>query len=82
MRWFYSKGAFLVLVWVLLSTMAIALTIRAAQELTTNNYYPDKLAAIPLPLGWLAHTKFGSNIDVSFMLEISVFTLFLDYEIM
>ncbi len=95
-RWFYSKGSFLVLVWVLLSTLTVALSVRTAQELITNRYYPDWLAAIPatvsvlviLPLGWLAHTKFGvynaikCGIILLFLSTflLSFFSLFLDYD--
>ncbi len=85
------------LFWVLLSTIAMASTGRTAQELMSNKYYSEWLAValpfslgflITLPLGWLAHTKFGvynaTKVGVILMFlstfTISAFTLVLDYD--
>ncbi len=67
MRWFYSKGAFLVLIWVLLCSTTISLIFRTFQvQFNIANYSPW-LFTIPLvvgiltvlPVGWLANSKFG-----------------------
>ncbi|XP_064402261.1 solute carrier family 15 member 4-like isoform X1 [Halichondria panicea] len=65
-RWFYSKGAFLVLVWVLLSTLSLSsfVTLQAIRHNKLNHSFEwlfailvSVAAATILLLGWLANTK-------------------------
>ncbi len=96
-RWFYSKGAFLVLFWIFLSTTAITTSFRIFEILNRNKYNSHWLSAIPvivcilmiLPLGWLANTKIGvyntAKLGIVLLLvttfTTSFCTLFLDYKL-
>ncbi len=63
-RWFYSKGAFLVLIWVFLSSLSLS-SFTTLQALQRNKRLSDWLLAVPISvvvalialLGWLANTK-------------------------
>ena len=65
-KWFYSKGAFLVLVWIMLSTMACVSVSHVFQH--PNVFFPKWLSAIPVVFGlfgavfsgWLADAKLGN----------------------
>ena len=69
-RWFYSKGAFLVLVWIMLLTIScISVFHMLHQQLANLNFVIQKwLIAIPLVFGllgsvfsgWLADAKLGN----------------------
>ena len=67
-RWFYSKGAFLILVWCLLMSMIATTVTRFFYQLVNIHQFPDWISLIPylfavpvLPLsGWLADKKFGN----------------------
>ncbi len=68
-RWFYSKGAFLVLVWIMLSTIACTLVTHVfSQRPDINFLIPKWVLAIPLVggllgavfSGWLADAKLGN----------------------
>ncbi len=96
MRWFYSKGAFLVLVWVILCSMTATLACRIIEEVSADGYVPSWLIAIPLlitcvaalPLGWLANTKIGVYNTTKYGMIlmflstflVSVSTLFFDFD--
>ncbi len=68
-RWFYSKGAFLVLVWVMLSNMACISVFHVFHKRSDVNFvFPKWLFAISLVFGlygavfsgWLANAKLGN----------------------
>ena len=80
-RWFYSKGAFLVLVWIMLSTMACVSVSHVFQH--PNVFFPKWLSAIPVVFGlfgavfsgWLADAKLGNYrvMKYSFVLLFFIF---------
>ena len=88
-RWFYSKGAFLVLVWVMLLTISC---ISVFQACILNQRYgavhfvfPKWVYAIPLVFGllgavfsgWLADVKLGNYRVMKYSFVLLFFCLFL-----
>ena len=67
-RWFYSKGAFLTLVWCLLVSMIATTEARFFYQLVNLHQFPDWIGLIPgiiavlvlMISGWLADKKFGN----------------------
>ena len=67
-RWFYSKGAVLVLVWIMLSTIACSSVFHVFNQQLVNFVISRWLLAIPVVFGllgavfsgWLADAKLGN----------------------